>query len=70
VYTQVHRLFVGLLACLFSPHSTAHTRGRAAKFAITTFAKRELALNTLHKVQTVKTTLSNTRFIPITTWCS
>jgi hypothetical protein len=54
VYTQIHRLFV-------APHSTAHNRGRAE-----TFTKRELAVNTLRKVKSVLSTLSNTRFVEIT----
>jgi hypothetical protein len=63
VYTQVHRLFICLFVCWFS---AAHNRGRAAKFAVTSFAKRELAVNTLRKVKSVKTFLTNTRFVPIT----
>jgi hypothetical protein len=43
-----------------------HNRGQAAIFADSTFAKWELAVNTLHKMKSVKTTLSNTDFILIT----
>jgi hypothetical protein len=46
VYTQFYRLFV-------VSHSIAHNRGRAANFTNTTFAKRELAVNTLGKVKSV-----------------
>jgi hypothetical protein len=46
--------------------STAHSRGRAANFIDTTFAKREWAVNSLRKVKSVKTTLSDTRFFQIT----
>jgi hypothetical protein len=59
VYTQVHRLF------LFFPHSAAHTLGGAVNFAVTTYAKLELAVNTLSNEKSVKTTRSNTRFFPI-----
>jgi hypothetical protein len=47
-------------------HSSAHTGGRAANFTeTTTSAKRELTVNTLHKLKFVKTTLSNMRFVQI-----
>jgi hypothetical protein len=59
VYTQIHRLFL-------ISHSTAHSRGRAANITDTTFAKRELAVNTPHEVKSIKATLSNTRFVQIT----
>jgi hypothetical protein len=59
VYTQV-------TACFYVCHSTAHIRGRAANFTDTTFAKWELAVNTLREVKSVKATLSNTRFVQIT----
>jgi hypothetical protein len=47
-------------------HITMHNCGRAANFTDTTFAKPELAVNTLLKVKSVKTTLSNTHFVQIT----
>jgi hypothetical protein len=53
-------------ACFDVSHSTAHTRGQEANFTNTTFAKRELVMNTLHKVMSIKTTLSNTSFVQIT----
>jgi hypothetical protein len=53
-------------ACLIVSHSTAHQRGRTANFTDTTFAKRELAVNTLRKVKAIKTTLSTTRFVQVT----
>jgi nitrate reductase alpha subunit len=43
VYTLIHILF-------FPSHSTAHNRGRAANFTDNIFAKRELSVNTLRKV--------------------
>jgi hypothetical protein len=58
VYTQIHRFFV-------ASHSTVHNRSRVASFTDTTFAKRELAVNTLCKVKSVKTTLSSTRSVHI-----
>jgi hypothetical protein len=45
--------------CFVVSHSAAHTRGPAANFTSTTFAKREFAVNTLLKMKSVKTTLSN-----------
>jgi hypothetical protein len=48
------------------PHSTEHNHGRKANFTDTAFAKRELAVNTLRKVKSVNTTLSNISFIHIT----
>jgi hypothetical protein len=62
-YTQVHRLLVPFLVC-FS-NCAANTHGRTAKFAVTAFAKREMAVNTLLKVTSVKTSLSNIRFVPV-----
>jgi hypothetical protein len=53
-------------ACFDVSHSTTHTCGQAANFTDTAFAKLELAMNTQHKVMTVKTTLSSTRFVQIT----
>jgi hypothetical protein len=58
VYPQVHRLF-----CCFA---SAHNRGRAANFTNTTFAKPELAVNTLRKAKFVNASLPNTRFVQIT----
>jgi hypothetical protein len=55
-----------LTACFNVSHRTAHTRGRGANFTDTTSAKRELAVNILRKVKSVKTTLSSTRFVQIT----
>jgi hypothetical protein len=55
-----------LTICFDVLHSTVHTPGLVANFTNTTFAKQELALNTLRKVKSVKTTLSNTLFIQIT----
>jgi hypothetical protein len=43
-----------------------HTHSWVANFTDTTFTKQELAVNPLHKVKSVKTTLSNTRFVQIT----
>jgi hypothetical protein len=45
-HTQFHRLFV-------VSHSIAHNRGRAANFTDTTFAKRELAVNSARKVKSI-----------------
>jgi hypothetical protein len=53
-------------ACFHVSHNIAHIHDRAANFTNTTFAKRKLAMNTLCKAKTVKTTLSNTHFIQIT----
>jgi hypothetical protein len=53
-------------ACFVVCHNTAHNHGRAPNFTDTTFAKRELALNTLSKVKSVKAALSNTLFVQIT----
>jgi hypothetical protein len=58
VYTQVHSLF-----WCFTQHCAHH--GWAANFTDIS-AGRELALNTLRKVKSVKTTLSNTHFLQIT----
>jgi hypothetical protein len=44
----------------------SHNRCRTANFTDITFAKRKLALNTLRKVKSVRTTQSNTRFFQIT----
>jgi hypothetical protein len=46
-------------------HSTAHTCCRANNFTDISFAKRDLAVNTLRKVKSVKTTPSNGRFVHI-----
>jgi hypothetical protein len=59
VYIQARRLF-----CYFG--HTAHNRCRAANFTDTTFTKRELVVNALRKVKSVKTTLCNTPFVQIT----
>jgi hypothetical protein len=48
VYTQSTRFDVS--------HSTVHTRDRAANITDNTFTKRELAMNTLRKVKSLKTT--------------
>jgi hypothetical protein len=53
-------------ACFDVLHSTAHTHGQAADLADTIFAKREMTVNTLHKLKSLKTTLSSTRFVRIT----
>jgi hypothetical protein len=53
-------------ACFIVLHNTENNLGQAAIFTDTTFAKRELAVKTLRKVESVKTILSNTRFIQIT----
>jgi hypothetical protein len=58
VYTQ-------FIVCLVLSNSTAHPCGRAANFD-TFFDKRELAENTLRKAKSVKTALSNTRFVYVT----
>jgi hypothetical protein len=47
-------------------HSTANNRGWVANFTGSTFAKWELAMNTLHEVKSVKTTLSKTCFFQMT----
>jgi hypothetical protein len=66
-YTQICRLFL-------ASHSTAHSRGRAANFIeTTTAAKRELTVNTLHKLKFVKI-LCRTHVLfrslnQIKTWC-
>jgi hypothetical protein len=54
---------LNLIACFDVLHSIVHTCGQAADFTDTAFAKWELAVNMLHKVKSVKTTLSNTCFI-------
>jgi hypothetical protein len=48
------------------PCGTPASICRAANFAVTTFAKRELAEYTLRKEKSVKIALSNRRFDPIT----
>jgi hypothetical protein len=52
---------LGVHSSFVVSHSTAHNRGRAVNFTDTTFAKRELAVKTLRKVKSVKTTPSTTR---------
>jgi hypothetical protein len=51
--------------CFFFLHSTAHNHGWAANFTNGTFAKCDLAVNTLHEVKPVKTTLPNACFVHI-----
>jgi hypothetical protein len=53
-------------ACFDVLHSTVHSHGQVGNFIDTTFAKWELAMNTLHEVNSIKTSLSNTRFVQIT----
>jgi hypothetical protein len=73
-YWDVHHLGVHSqsdlpLVCLLGfslSQSAAYSGGRAANFAVFTFIKRELTVNTLRKVKSVKTTMSNTRFVQIT----
>jgi hypothetical protein len=52
--------------CFVFLHSTAHNHGWAADFTNGTFAKCDLAVNTLREVKPVKTILSNARFVHIT----
>jgi hypothetical protein len=59
VYTRIYRLF-------FASLGTEHNHGRAANSTDTTFARRELAVNTLLKLNSVKSTLSNRRFVQVT----
>jgi hypothetical protein len=61
-------------ACFDVWHSTLHTRNQAENFTNTTFAKWEMAMNTLHKMKSVKppcpTHVSFKSLNPIKTWCS
>jgi hypothetical protein len=50
-------------------HSTAHNRWWTVNFTHATYAKQELAVNTLCKVKSVKPALFNTCFVQITKLC-
>jgi hypothetical protein len=58
-------VFLCLRVCIFLL-IVAHSGGLAANFAVFTFAKREMTMNTLRKMKSIKTVLSNTCFIQIT----
>jgi hypothetical protein len=55
VYIQVTACFV-----------VSHCLSWAANFTDTMFTKQELAMNTLHKVKSIKTTQAYARFVQIT----
>jgi hypothetical protein len=50
----------------FLSHSAAHSGGLAANFVVLSFAERKLTVSTLRELKSVKTTLSNARFVQIT----
>jgi hypothetical protein len=53
-------------ACFDVSHSNAHTRGWKANFRRHHLREREFAVNTLRKLKSAKTILTNKRFVQIT----